>query len=141
MKFAGLVTTTYPLADPRNNPHLVPQLWGQLMQRMGELELAATGPMFGVGRMVGEEMEYLAGFEADTAFDGGVLWDVPAAEYAVFDHVGSLATLCHTFDFIFSEWLPASGRQMAAAPLLEIYDERFDDSNPESVFEICLPLA
>lgn len=86
---------------------------------------------------------YLAGMEVkpDQEVPEGMSFrDVPAAEYAVFEHIGSLVNLHDTYDSIYGEWMPKSGYSRAEADDFELYDERFKYGAPESVMEIWVPV-
>lgn len=136
----GLTVSTYPLSHPKNDPQVIPQLWGFLMQHLDRLQVQPTGPMYGASVMEDGGLTYLAGFESADIFLGAEKWLVPGGEYAVFEHIGSVSTLAATFDFIWKDWLPRSGRTPAETPLLEIYDGRYVPESPTSVFEIAVPL-
>lgn len=86
---------------------------------------------------------YLAGIKVandQAAGEGLVTRDVPAADYAVFEHHGSLETLGQTYDSIYSNWLPDSGYNRKDSDDFERYDERFQYGKPESVMEIWVPV-
>jgi AraC family transcriptional regulator len=48
---------------------------------------------------------------------------VPSNRYAIFHHGGHVTDIMRA---IFSDWLPTSGHQAAAAPVLERYGPEFD---------------
>ena len=60
--------------------------------------------------------------------------------YAVFEHHGRLATLGHTFEKIWKQWMPNSGETPADAPEFERYAKDFDPNAAHSVLEIWIPL-
>ena len=87
---------------------------------------------------------YLAGMEVkpdQEAPEGMISRDVPAAEYAVFEHHGSLVSLHDTYNSIYGEWMPNSGYTRAEADDLELYDERFKYGAAESIMEIWVPIV
>lgn len=61
----------------------------------------------------------------DNVPDGMITKTIPAAKYAVFTHKGPLSELNETYGKVYSEWLPASGLQIAGNYSFEYYDERF----------------
>ena len=67
-------------------------------------------------------------------------YQVPAAEYAVFTHEGSLDHIGETMNYIFGEWLEASGRELAGTPDFERYDERFNPEIGTGEMEIWVPI-
>ena len=90
-----------------------------------------------------EEYTFIAGMEVkdvSTVPEGMLSHKVQEAHYAIFEHKGLLDTLHKTYEYIFAVWLPDSGYQMVDADSLEVYDERFQVGNPESVFEIWVPV-
>lgn len=86
---------------------------------------------------------YLAGVEypKDTQCPKDLqLRDVPAADYAVFEHHGALDTLNQTYIAIYNEWLPKSGYKRKNTDDFELYDQRFNYGEPDSVMEIWVPI-
>jgi AraC family transcriptional regulator len=65
---------------------------------------------------------------------------VPAAHYAVFTEPNGTATLHDTWQFIWKQWLPASGLKPAPTPDFERYDERFNPTTGEDPIEIWFPI-
>ena len=121
----------------------IPQLWDQLVPRMGEIQHAiephvsyglmdhfnqATGTL---DYMAGNPVEKVVGLPA-----GMSRWDVPANTYAVFET--TIPTLGETFDHIFNTWLPISGYQQIAGPYFERYGADFSPDHP--VLSIYIPV-
>jgi len=67
--------------------------------------------------------------------------EVPAANYAVFEHKGKIETIGNTYAYIFGEWLKQSGKKPAMQDVFELYDERFIHDSDNSVLEIWVPIA
>ena len=61
-------------------------------------------------------------------------------EYAVFELQGPLTSLGQTFQSIWNDWLPHSGREAADAPEFERYSADFDPQTGAGSVEIWLPL-
>lgn len=130
----------------------IPALWDQFGKFNPQIP-GILNPQAAIGVCYFEEMDkmtddtpftYLAGMEVkpdQEAPEGMLARDVPAAEYAVFEHVGSLATLHETYDAIYGEWMPKSGYSRAEADDFELYDERFKFGQPDSVMEIWVPIV
>ncbi|GAB1479404.1 AraC family transcriptional regulator [Paracoccaceae bacterium] len=66
---------------------------------------------------------------------------LPAGDYAVLIHKGPYAGLQASYDRLYGQWLPASGREPADSPVFEIYlNTPMDTAQEELLTEICLPL-
>ncbi|MGD0054830.1 MAG: GyrI-like domain-containing protein [Acidimicrobiales bacterium] len=89
-------------------------------------------------------MSYFAGVRAvqsgvvpeglvELAFAGGT--------YVGCEHVGSTETIAKTTAWFYAEYLPSSGLEIVEGPHVEIYDERFNPSDPNSVMTIGAPVA
>ncbi len=68
---------------------------------------------------------------------------VPAHKYAVFPHTEHVSSIRNTIDYIFDQWLPASGliHNPQSIHFFERYGEEFDPVAGEGEMEIWLPLA
>lgn len=64
--------------------------------------------------------------------------EVPGGEYAVFLHKGPDVAI---FQFIYSEWLPASGYKLANKPHFEILNKDYIPGHPDSTEEIWIPIT
>lgn len=133
------------------NDNVIPKLWDDFSRFCRRINSPLTdGTALGV--CFYEEMEdmsgetpfrYLAGMEVDPAKkqpEDLEIRDVPASDYAVFEHHGSLETLCDTYSSVYTDWLPQSGYQRKKADDFELYDQRFVFGQPESVMEIWVPI-
>jgi AraC family transcriptional regulator len=113
----------------------IPQLWDQLVPRMGEIRNVSE-PHVSYGLMANFDqqagvLDYMAGNPVESVGElpaGMSRWDVPANTYAVFET--SLPKISETFDYIYATWLPTSGYQQAAGPYFERYGETFSPDNP-----------
>jgi AraC family transcriptional regulator len=128
----------------KNEQNEIPQLWGEFAERVAEVqnrvEAHATYGIVGKHEDTGE-FDYVAGLNVSPAADvpeGMVSLDVPAQTYAVFSC--TLPTIGHTLDYIHGTWLTASGYRQADGPALELYDEKFNPENPESLMYIYIPI-
>lgn len=83
----------------------------------------------------GVEVEDFEGLPADA---GRVR--IPAQDYAVFEHVGPISELGSTWQRIWKDWLPGSGRADAETPPFEVYGPRFDPDTGEGGLEIWFPV-
>jgi AraC family transcriptional regulator len=67
---------------------------------------------------------------------------LPAGEYAVLVHKGPYAGLQASYDRLYGQWLPASGREPANSPVFENYLNTPGETAPDDLLtEICVPLA
>jgi len=138
------------LSQEANSHQVIPGLWDDLFQHIGEIRNRVDGPSYGLCEPVPaperthpEECYYLAGVPVASLGDipeGMVGRTVPAGTYAVFTHVGRLDTLGRTMSYIYGSWLPNSGHEPAQAPDLELYDERFDPASDTSEMDILIPI-
>ena len=68
--------------------------------------------------------------------------DIPGGSYAVLTHKGPYSGLESVYHWLYSEWLPTSGREPRNQPPFEIYRNTPMDTAPENLItEICVPLV
>jgi AraC family transcriptional regulator len=117
----------------KNENNEIPQIWQALDPRVEEISAnmdMATG-----------EFDYIAGFEVSSAEavpEGMVSFEVPGGKYAVF--TTTLPKIGETFHNAYDAWLPQASYQPAGGPEFELYDERFDPQDPNSTFELYIPI-
>jgi AraC family transcriptional regulator len=129
----------------KNESNEIPQLWQVLGPRAGEITNrvdahVAYGISANINKSTGE-FDYIAGFEVSTTKklpEGMISFKVPGAKYAVFST--TLPNVGETFDNAYHIWLPESGHQPAGGPEFEVYDERFDPQDPDSLFDLYIPV-
>lgn len=119
----------------KNENKEIPQLWGTLNPRAGEIK-HKTGIAYGVCGEMEENgrFHYLAGYgvtDTSSLPSGMETWDVPAQKYAVFPC--TLDTIHQTYQYIFDTWFPQSGYQKAEGPDFEWYGENFDVETGEGM--------
>lgn len=74
--------------------------------------------------------------------EGDVGVQTLAGEYAVTTHQGPYETLGDTYARLCGEWLPTSGRDLGAAPAVELYRNSPRDSRPDELLtDVYLPLT
>jgi len=67
--------------------------------------------------------------------------ELAGGEYAMARHRGPYERISETYARMCGEWLPASGRELAAAPALEFYLNAPQFTKPEDLLtDACLPL-
>jgi AraC family transcriptional regulator len=124
-------------------------VWHRLMQQVlptqGRVnEKVAYGVEFyGPEWMTANQWMYFPCFEVNNLENmPGLLFakTLPAARYAVFTSKGGLATLGDTFKYVYSEWMPASGYELAYPYDFEYYGEAFQSGQPGAEVDIYLPI-
>ncbi len=129
----------------------IPQLWGQFNTNCNRVP-NRTDDKFALGVCPYVDMEhfdentpfeYITGL-AVTTFDNVpedmVAYTIPAAKYAVFTHKGALDTLQDTYNQIFGTALSENGLELDSKDQIELYDERFKWGEPDSEFDIYIPV-
>lgn len=139
----------HALSPDTNNHQVIPQVWDQLMARLPGLVHRTNEPMYGLifqreERSHEHELWYMAGcaVPADAEIpDGFTTQKIPAATYAVFTHRGPISGIAETVRHAYREWLPTSDYELADAPDVELYDERFSCDRDDSEMEYWLPVT
>lgn len=131
----------------------LPQLWGRLNQRQGEisppdnLREAAYGiSVMGADFAETQTFDYFAGFPSDMGDDAMpedmVSFMLPGGLYAI-GLCPSLNTIEATFDDLYNRWLPESDYELDCDRgdlCIEIYDERFDPATSLGEFLVGFPV-
>jgi AraC family transcriptional regulator len=129
----------------------VGQTWEKLLVALGKDGHVGPGAEFiGIGHDDPEvtppdKVRYDACVTVGSGFrpvgDIGVQ-DVPGGEYAVLTHEGPYEKLNESYHRLLGQWLPRSGRELAAAPCFEVYVNSPENSAPEDLLtDIHAPLA
>ena len=127
------------------------QLWGSFMPRRKEVKNAATAELISL-QIYGPDhfQEFNPANEFTkwacvevSQFDhippGMNSLVVPASLYAIFRHKGS-STDTSTFQYIFTQWLPASKYELDDRPHFEVLGEKYKNSDPSSEEDIYIPI-
>lgn len=130
---------------PMGNPD-IPKLWGVFNHHMADIpNIINPRVCYGAQDHFDEatgEFDYLAACETppgSRAPEGMHVWDVAAANYAVFPT--TLATIHDSYHYIYGTWLPQSGYQRASGVEFELYDESFNPDDPNSTFYLYVPVV
>lgn len=132
----------------------IPRAWDQFLERVHEIKHPESpGRYYGLCTAPEPEaeadgaapFEYIAGVavtDPDDIPSGMTARTVPDARYAVFIHKGALDTLKATYAYIYGEWAPKNGVDMAAGTYdFEFYGDAFDPSGSDtSELHIYVPL-
>jgi predicted transcriptional regulator YdeE/DNA-binding transcriptional MerR regulator len=130
----------------KNENGEISDMWGELNPRCSEIpsiSQCAFGVCFMAPNASDGVFEYVAGFKvASDAIppEGMVVVDVPENKYAVFEHRGSKETLMNTYHLIGTEWFPRSGMNPVGGFDMEVYDEKFNNFEPDSIMYIYEPI-
>lgn len=139
------------LSTEKNNHIVIPELWDQYLKNENKIKYKKSSTRIGICMPLNDnevkshsdECLYLAGTEVTNIEDvpkDMVAQIVPAGNYAIFTHKGSLDQIGYTINYIYGSWLPKSGRKLREAPDLEVYDERFNFDSTNSEVDIYIPI-
>jgi AraC family transcriptional regulator len=67
--------------------------------------------------------------------------EIPSRTYAVFDHPGHVSTIYATYTAIWNDALPATGRTLAEAPVLERHNPTFNPGTGNGGLTLWIPLV
>ncbi|MEW6641264.1 MAG: AraC family transcriptional regulator [Pseudomonadota bacterium] len=124
--------------------HGIPMQWHRFIPHIGHVPGQVGMTTYGVCcNSDGDgNFDYIAGVEVASFDDLPKEFSrvrIPERRYAVFTH-RQVSTMRDAVHFIWSRWLPASGHEVADAPDIERYDERFDPATGTGTIEIWIPL-
>lgn len=118
----------------------------EALRQLGSLPHQQGAAMYGVlcgADLEKQTFEYMTGVEV-AEFDPAAArlgrMRVPAQHYAVFEHTAHPSALQATWQAIWADWLPRSGRQPVDGPEFEVYGERFDPRTGDGVIEAWSPV-
>jgi AraC family transcriptional regulator len=86
------------------------------------------------------EFDKWAAAEVSGDCEGFDTLEIPAGKYAVFIHKGTAADAPRTFGYIFGEWLPGSGYELADRPHFEVLPAGYDPFDTQAKEEIWVPI-
>jgi AraC family transcriptional regulator len=67
--------------------------------------------------------------------------EIPQRQYAVFEHRGHVSTIYETYRSIWNEAIPATGRAVTDAPVIERHNPAFNPRTGEGGLTLWIPLA
>jgi predicted transcriptional regulator YdeE len=145
----GLSADFYGAMSPKfNGQEVLGPIWGKVHALGAALQLpknsrmiSATGPSN--NDLLGEGLlTQFIGFEVQTepAEIGELsVFQVPGGKYATIQHVGSMDTLVQSIQDFYGQVLPGAGCTQANGLHLEIYDERYNETQ-NSIMTIAAPI-
>jgi len=121
------------------------ELWRAFMPRRREIENTINADLYHVHvyRDQSTDVERWAALEVsdDTVVPQGMKrFSLSGGLYAVFTHRGPATSFANTFQFIFSEWMPASQYEMDSRPRFEVLGQKYKNNAPDSEEEIWIPI-
>jgi AraC family transcriptional regulator len=148
MDLVGMRTRFFGVDSEKNNiAKKLPPLWAAFLARMDEIEHRVAGVCYGVVRPTPEKSDLLEYHAAVAVAPSGavpagmVRVRVPPARYARFTHVGKVAHVDKTVNYIYSSWLARSGMRHTYGADLEFYDARYHPESDASVIRYAIPVA
>ncbi len=147
MCFVGLRTSFFGTDSEKNNiGEKLPPLWQQFLSRLPEIRNTVGGTCYGIVRQLKEnsdELEYFCAIEVTALSDipeGMLTIKTPACTYAKFTHKGAVNLIDSTVNYIYSTWLPRSGRRHTYAADLEFYGAGYRPDSDESIMHYAIPI-
>lgn len=142
----GKSTDFYGAMSPKfNGQEKLGPVWGLMQAKRIELGLPAGSLMIGVTRAAdspeaanGLLNQFVGCVVESVPADllGLEIFEIPAGTYATCEHVGGMETLTNSIQQFYGELLPGAGCAQASGLHLELYDERFDMTKPDSAITI-----
>lgn len=143
----GMSTEYFGTGSEKNNiASKIPALWAEFLPHLDDIPARLFGECFGViaQTLDDDRLVYTAAAPVETSSaplpSGMRRMQLPATEYAIFEHRGPVSQLDHTVSYAYSTWLLASGRDHSGAPDLEIYGAEYHPTSPDSVIHYAMPL-
>ncbi len=141
----------YGAQSPKfNGPELLGPIWGSMNSMRDKLGLPERTTMIGATRPAaaakaddGLLNQFVGYVVEDLPADlfGLEVLSIPSGRFACVDHVGSIETLVDAVRVFYSDLDSLEGYTQRPGLHLEIYDERFDMSSPDSIMTIAAPVA
>ena len=144
----GLDADFYGAMSPKfNAQEKLSPVWGAMYQKKSEIGFGQDGLMIGATRSAEGATDGLlnqfVGIVVDEApadLRGLKVLELPGGTYATFEHIGGMESLVDSIQEFYNELLPDMGCTVDNGLHLEIYDERFDLSKPDSIMLIAAPI-
>lgn len=124
----------------------IPAQWQRFMVHYDAIPFKRVGIPIGVNHSADEDGQfvYMCGAEVErfgTCSPELLQLEVPPRQYAVFEHRGHVATIYETYRCIWNEAMPATGRTVADAPIIERHNPTFTPRTGEGGLTLWIPLA
>lgn len=146
--YVGLPTRFFGLGSEKNNiAQKLPPLWQAFLPRLAEIKNPVPGACYGMVEQLQEssdELAYFAVREVSAIEDvpaGMVAVICPATTYARFAHHGQVNLIDNTVSYIYSTWLPNSGRRHSGTADLECYGPEYCPGSEQSLMHYAIPIS
>lgn len=140
----------YGAMSPKfNGQEVLGPIWGFVHAKRQELGLPADSTMIGATRPASSPeaenglLNQFVGIEVAVLpadLMGLEVLEMDGGTYASVEHVGSMDGLVESVRKFYDELLPLAGCTQRSGLHLEIYDSRFDMSDPNSIMTIAAPV-
>jgi AraC family transcriptional regulator len=123
----------------------IPAQWQRFMEYYGAIANISAEIPVGISHPTDDEGRFMYMCAVEVSRFGAhppqlATLEIPARTYAVFEHRGHVATIYATYTAIWNEALPATGRTLAEAPVLERHNATFDTRTGEGGLTLWIPL-
>lgn len=133
----------------RLNSYVIGKLWDSFRQHVSEIDRRRDHESiyYALIELTGNKWEVFYTTCVEVVEEGklpeGMVYKVlPSTTCAVFSHKGAVARIQDTFEYIYSSWLPKSGRMRLNQPEFARYDHRYlGPTNENSEFDIYIPVG
>ena len=124
----------------------IPTQWQRFMECYDSIPYKRDEIPIGISYSADDDgqFQYMCGAEVHrfSARSRGLLHlEIPPRQYAVFEHSGHVSTIYETYRSIWNEAMPATGRAVADAPVIERHNPAFDPRTGEGGLTLWIPLA
>jgi hypothetical protein len=140
----------YGAMSPKfNGQEVLGPIWGLMNSMREPLGLPERTTMIGATRPAASAeaadglLNQFVGYVVDEVpadLQGLEILEIECGLFASYEHVGPMEKLVEGVQKFYGELLPGSGCTQRPGLHLEIYDERFDMSDPQSVMTIAAPV-
>jgi len=128
------------------------EVWSRFMPRRKEIGGVKDGRLYSIEVF---PKGFFENYSADAEFEKWAASEVqeagnppagmqelhcPEGLYAVFVHKGPDSRAAETYNYIFSEWLPASGYEADYRPHFAVMGEKYKRGAEDSEEDICIPV-
>ncbi|NLR74032.1 AraC family transcriptional regulator [Leeia aquatica] len=135
-------------SDKNNVAKQIPPLWETFLARASEIaDHAEPKEMYGLIKPEDDGSDRLIYVACAPVApltqppEDMVAIDLPATEYACFTHRGRVADLDHTVNYAYGSWLLTEDYQHSGAWDMEVYDENYHPTSPDSVIRYAMPIV
>jgi AraC family transcriptional regulator len=124
----------------------IPAQWQRFMERYDGIPYKRDHIPIGVNYSADDDGQflYMCGAEVHRFMECSrelLHLEIPPREYAVFEHSGHVSTIYETYRSIWNDAMPATGRAVADAPVIERHNPAFNPRTGEGGLTLWIPLA